>query len=322
MKSSYMLLKRPCSRAINGLGRRSRPLQRILDRRARKQYLRTRLPMSPGYSSYKDEFIGRALRDPHLMEIFRQGKPLPARYGIGIDERCIEYPWLFAHLHKGEGRALDAGSVLNHAYLLDHPTLAMKKLHILTLAPEPEAFWQRGISYLYEDLRSIPVKDALYDEIICLSTLEHVGMDSSFYTHRKEHIEQQPGDYLAAVRELHRVLKPGGRLLLTVPYGAYRNIGVMQVFDAPMLEQVIRAFGPAQVNTTYYRYTEAGWNVASASECATSQYTDIYFRYFMTPEDERPEEMPREPDLAVAARAVACMVLTRKLENVGDHVST
>jgi SAM-dependent methyltransferase len=270
--------------------------------------------MSPGYGPYRDEFISRVLRDPAHMKRFKAGQPLPPNYGVGLDERCIEYPWLFSHLSPETQRLLDAGSALNHAFLLENPILARKKLHILTLAPEPYAFWQQGISYLYEDLREIPAKDCFYDEVACISTLEHVGMDSTFYTHRPEHHEESPGDFAQAIHELRRVLKPGGRLYLTVPYGFYRNIGVIQVFDAAVLEQAIREFGPAEASITYYRYTAQGWNVSTAGECAASEYVDCYFRYFMTPEQDRPAELPREPDLAAAARAVACVVLTRAME--------
>jgi hypothetical protein len=88
-----------------------------------------------------------------------------------------EYSWLLAHLQSGPEIFLDAGSALNHAFILEQPVLEKKKLHILTLAPESNCFWQKGISYLYHDLRSIPIRDGYYDAIVGLSTLEHVGCD-------------------------------------------------------------------------------------------------------------------------------------------------
>ena len=39
----------------------------------------------------------------------------------------------------------------------------------------------RGISYVYCDLRDLPLRDAFYDTVISLSTLEHVGMDDEHY---------------------------------------------------------------------------------------------------------------------------------------------
>jgi SAM-dependent methyltransferase len=303
------------TRIIRGLGRRNPTLQRYLDRRTRAQFLRRgRIPMSPGYEQYREEFIDRVLNDQVILVRFRTGAPLPPRYGVGIDERCIEYPWLFARLPATAERLLDAGSILNHRFLIDHPTLAAKKLHILTLAPEHAAFWQRGIAYLYEDLRAIPIRDELYDTVICISTLEHVGLDASYYTRNPAHRENHPDAFVPAIQELRRVLRPGGRLYLTVPYGVPRNIGSMQVFDAALLARAIEAFAPAHTDSTYYRYTAHGWQVAGADACATAEYVECYHRYNETPESVRPAEFPREPDLAAAARAVACLVLAKDME--------
>ena len=55
------------------------------------------------------------------------------------------------------------------------------ELTIVTLAPEPVAFTSLGVSYLYGDLRQLPFRDDWFDEVACLSTLEHVGMDNAVY---------------------------------------------------------------------------------------------------------------------------------------------
>jgi SAM-dependent methyltransferase len=52
------------------------------------------------------------------------------------------------------------------------------------------------------DAAAIPVEDRTFDAILCTEMLEHVP------------------DPLAVVRELSRILKPGGRLLLTAPLGS------------------------------------------------------------------------------------------------------
>jgi SAM-dependent methyltransferase len=55
---------------------------------------------------------------------------------------------------------------------------------------------------LHGSLESIPVDDASFDVALCLQVLEHVP------------------DPAAAVRELHRVVRPGGRVLLST-HGVY-----------------------------------------------------------------------------------------------------
>ena len=59
--------------------------------------------------------------------------------------------------------------------------------------------WRYGQLDYVCDLTSIPVPDAEFDAVLCTEVLEHVA---------------HPGD---VIRELSRVMKPGGRLFLTAP---------------------------------------------------------------------------------------------------------
>jgi len=279
-----------------------------------REYLtRGGAPWSPGYLLYREEYIGRALADPDVARRFRHLEPLPEGYGAGLDERCVEYPWLFARLGTEAERLLDAGSAVNHAFLLDHPIWHGKRLHILTLAPEHQCHWDRGISYLFEDLRDIPVRDDYYDAVICVSTLEHVGFDNRRFAGTGVAAERGGAEFTQAVRELRRVLRPGGRLLLTVPFGRYRDLGTQQVFDEALLDRALAALGPGDVTRAFFAYTSRGWQWADAAECAACEYVD----WIMLPEERRPAEFPVQPDGATAARAVACVEFRKPAGTAG-----
>jgi hypothetical protein len=244
------------------------------------------------------------------MDHFRQGSPLPPGYGIGIDERCIEYPLLLAHLNDKPEILLDAGSALNHDYILNHTILDKKTIHIITLAPEHDCYWKRGISYLFHDLRMIPIRGDYYDSISCISTLEHIGCDNSQYAHNFSYDEQNLADYVLVMQELARVLKSGGSLFITVPFGIYCNMGVQQQFDAKLLDRTIEAFGKAnQVRKEFYRYTRGGWSRADVSACVQSEYVKWSVKAWLR--EDRLKPLPLEPDMAAAARAVACVHLTK-----------
>ena len=168
----------------------------------------------------------------------------------------------------------------------------------------------KKISYLYHDLREIPIKDDYYDTIICLSTLEHIGCDNTLYTHNDSYQENYPEDFILAMKEMHRVLKPGGSLFLSVPFGVYRHFGTFQQFNRQLLFRAIEAFGEArQIAETFYRYTSEGWQIATSEECAECEYVEWIAKAYQ--QSQLPSPIPVEPDLAAAARAVACVQLIK-----------
>jgi len=177
----------------------------------------------------------------------------------------------------------------------------------MTLAPEKNCFWENGISYFYEDLRCIPIIDNFYDIVICISTLEHVGCDNRQFTGEKGLDANHTGDFTVAVQEMRRVLKPTGYLLLTVPFGRYRNIGTQQIFDVELLARTINSFDPKEIEQTFFSYTGGGWQFACVDECKNCHYVD----WIMLPDSDRPTKFPVQPDGAAAARAVACVKLKK-----------
>ncbi len=266
-----------------------------------------RIPWSRGYDQARTRFISEVLGNPSLIEIFQQKHKLPAQFGVAFDERCVEYPWLVAHLQPGVERMLDAGSTLNHTFILDQPVIRQKKLHILTLAPEDDCFWRRGISYLYEDLREIPIRHDYYDVIVCLSTLEHVGFDNTRYSLTNEHREHQREAFLAVMQEFRRILRPGGSLFVSVPFGAYRDFGLFQQFDRQMVGLAVQAFGKkTDITETFYRWTAAGWQVADVADCVHCEF-GTWVQSIRYSTDEWASIAPRDPALPAAAGAVACI---------------
>ncbi len=272
-------------------------------------YLKDGIPAwSPDYEVYRQELICKTLTNPTLLACFRQGELLPVKYGVGFDERCVEFPWLMVNLHDQPERLLDAGSTFNLDFIVNQPILQRKKIHILTLAPESNCFWNRGISYLFHDLRDIPIQDNYYDTVVCMSTLEHVGYDNTLFTEDNTYQEHQPDDYLTVMQELRRVVKTGGVLLLTVPFGRYQELSAFQQFDHQLLRRAIEAFGPADVTETFYRYTADGWQIAKAADCATCEYV-VSAPWLRA---QSPGLYAPEPDLAVAARSVACIRMAKR----------
>lgn len=260
-----------------------------------------------GYGAYRDARIRKLIYGDALAHLFRPASALPEGLGVGLDERVIEFPWVLSKLgvQREKGSFLDAGSTLNHEMILQHPFVKSHKWTLLTLAPESECFWDLGVSYVYEDLRRMPFASDWFDGAFCISVLEHVGMDNALYSENDAFREDKPGDYLRAVDEMKRVLKPNCWLYVTVPFGRYEHHGWLQQFDSTMIADMISRFHPQSVTKTFYRYTQQGWQLATEDECADLSYFDIHARRFSRNGTSGTAES------AVAASAVACIEMQK-----------
>jgi SAM-dependent methyltransferase len=236
--------------------------------------------------------VGSLLDDERWGALFSSGAPLPGGLGAGFDERVVEYPWLFS---RGlSGRVLDAGSVLNHRHLVERLLPTIDDLTIMTLAPEPVAFTSLGVSYLYGDLRMPPLRDDWYDEIVCLSTLEHVGMDNAVYGAAGGRAESPRAEAAQALRELLRMVRPGGRIHLSVPFGRREDHGWFRQLDRDDVDDLLRGAGVDRHQQSVFRYTRRGWRLSTPRRAGRARYN---------------AGQGRADDGAVAARAVLCATI-------------
>jgi SAM-dependent methyltransferase len=270
----------------------ARKLRRVMEKAAFG--VLGRKPGTFGYPAYREATLAKALElKPFL------GSDLPLGFGSHCDERIVEYPWLLESLPAGRGRLLDAGSVLNSDLVLKHPKLREKQITITTLAPEDQAHWWKGVSYTYEDIRELSFRDSYFDSVVCISTLEHVGMDNArFYTRDGSKRETSPSDYLVFMDQLRRVLKTGGTLYLTVPFGRYSNEGWLQVFDSALVEQLIARFNPSRSEAHFFKYQSHQWQRSTRETCSGAGYFSQ-------------NDKLQNAEGIVAAESVCCLMLVK-----------
>lgn len=267
------------------------PADRQLGRKWARRFPATE-PRTLEYDSTHRALIASLLDDEQWRRRFAAGAQLPPGLGAGFDERVVEYPWLFS---RGlSGRLLDAGSVLNHRHVLERALAAVDELTITTLSPEPRSFNEYGVSYVYADLRRLPFRDGWFDQVVSLSTLEHVGMDNTVYGAPAPRAEDPRAAAAEALRELLRVTRPGGRIHLSLPYGRREDLGWLRQFDRADVNDLLAAAGVTAREEVVFRHTPRGWRRGSPRTVARVRYNG-------TP--------TRGRDKAVAARAVYCATI-------------
>lgn len=128
-------------------------------------------------------------------------------FELTISEYLVKFP------EERRASILDVGSPKTLGLYLGTKTASELVLTDISKinVDEYKVMWQalsgraRGhVSFLLQDARSLQFPDSQFDVVYSMSVLEH--------------IEGETGDS-SAIRELLRVLKPGGLLLLSIPFG-------------------------------------------------------------------------------------------------------
>jgi len=141
----------------------------------------------------------------HLYRLLDRAYPAPGRIvNVGAHDRDQWIALKAAGLKQG-ARVLDTGAgqcpyreLFRHC---DYQTQDFSRYEGTKSGPMADQWRYGAIDYVC-DITSIPVPDGSFDAILCTEVLEHVP---------------RPIDVL---RELGRILAPGGRLFLTAPLGS------------------------------------------------------------------------------------------------------
>lgn len=109
-----------------------------------------------------------------------------------------------------------------------YPLLAKRATHVAAVDIAPSVLAAAklrypGLSVAAADVRKLPFADDAFDVVVSNSTLDHFA---------------ERADILVALRGLHRVLRPGGRLLLTLDNLANPAVALRNALPAPLLRRI------------------------------------------------------------------------------------
>jgi SAM-dependent methyltransferase len=172
----------------------------------------------------------------------------------GTDERLVEVPWVLARL--GEGRVLEVGwAFAEPAYIAALVEADPAELVGADLA-DAEA---PGFETVVADARKLPFPDGSFDQILLVSTLEHIGANNEIYGLEGD---ADPRGRETALRELRRVLGPEGTMLVTVPLGEPGDHGWFRQEDVGGWTRLFTGAGFFIEEQEAYELGEEGWRSA------------------------------------------------------------
>ena len=177
----------------------------------------------------------------------------------GTDERVIEIPWVLSRLVPS-GRVLEVGFAFAEAPYLAALLRSGVELVGVDLARRDVD----GIEAVEADVRSLPFEERSFDQVLLVSTLEHVGADNTVYgvPSRAPDAEPDASGRLEALRELRRMLAPGGSLLVTVPLGEPGDHGWFHQDDVRGWTRLFTRAGLFVEEQEAYELGESGWAAA------------------------------------------------------------
>jgi SAM-dependent methyltransferase len=172
----------------------------------------------------------------------------------GTDERVVEVPWVLSRLQP-DGRVLEIGYAFAETAYLGALLRSGVELVGADLARREVA----GLDVVEADVRALPFPDGSFDQVLLVSTLEHVGADNAVYGLEGD---SDPEARLFALRELRRVLRGDGSLLVTVPLGEPEDYGWFFQDDVRGWNRLYGRAGFFVSEQEAYELREEGWRAA------------------------------------------------------------
>ncbi len=182
-----------------------------------------------------------------------------------LDSRVIEYSFVISKLaRRQKGRVLDVGCTDSGNMV--PLVLALLGWEVYGIDTRQFSLDHPNFHFIPGDIRSTSFADGFFDCICAVSTIEHIGLKGR-YTTAQEELE---GD-IKAVKEIDRILRAGGALLVTVPYGRWQLVKPLQrVYDKPGLQNLFS--GWRVKGEAYYVFQDGHWEAVAEEIAGEKDY--------------------------------------------------
>ncbi len=226
-----------------------------------------------------DDFAGRVVFgfDQTIMKIL----PL---IGSSSSERSVEYDWVLENLPFTKGKILDIGSGASH-----FPSkLLYEGFEVYSLEVQKPIVQKSKIIFKQGDIRDTGFDRDFFDVVTLVSTLEHIGL--GFY----DDPVYPDGDF-KTIKEIERILKRGGFLILTTPFSNSYLKSWQRIYDHERLEKLTEGFN--LVKETFFAKKGRRWISANRKEAEGAGVWELPTQW--------------EGKAGYGSRAIVCLVLQK-----------
>ncbi|MFX1239719.1 MAG: class I SAM-dependent methyltransferase [Promethearchaeota archaeon] len=169
---------------------------------------------------------------------------------INIGERIVEIPFLYKNFDFNEmEKILDLGCVGSKISM----QLASLGYKVVGIDYRPFIFKHKNLEFIQGNFFDIDLPNESFDCVICISTIEHIGLPA-YNIKPFEHGDKK------AIEKIYNLLKIGGKLILTVPFGKAIVDPFERNYDQKSLEQLIHRFRILEFEI--YERSKNGWVIS------------------------------------------------------------
>ena len=178
-------------------------------------------------------------------------------YEFSINERIVEYPFVHSNIGLEKGKILDVGS--GNSKLPIELASRGYQVYTIDLISYFPLLRHQNLTFVQGDIRKTSFENNFFDVITAVSSLEHVDDD--------------PDGDKKAMSEIARILKVGGKVIITVPFGkravtTSRRV-LERVYDLSTLKELLSGFQVEKIE--YAIKTGGSWVPASLEDVEGSR---------------------------------------------------
>jgi SAM-dependent methyltransferase len=184
------------------------------------------------------------------------------RYRLFVTERVLELPFAHRALDQLPGSRILEFGCANSQLCIE---LASRGMMVTGVDLRAHPLTHPNFAFLQGDFFDQDFCEKSFGAVIAISAVEHVGLGAFGEDERDAGADRQ------LVKSFYRLLRAGGQLILTVPFGKWNVNPRYRIYDVEALETLLEGYD-IDCEEYYRRTDHSVWLPATANELAQVEW--------------------------------------------------